>query len=283
MNPSLDPSRSGSDADPPPALELTDVGLARDGRKMLDAIDWTVRGDEHWVVIGANGSGKTTLLRVASLWLHPSRGRVKVLGDELGRTDVRRLRSRVGFVSAALADRLRVDLTAHQVVVSGRRGALEPWWHTYEDADFDRADQALKLLGVQHLAARLFGTLSSGERQRVQMARTLAADPEIVFLDEPTAGLDLGAREAFIARISATLSQPGAPPMVLVTHHVEEIPPGFTHALLLREGRAVAQGPISEVLTDANLSETFGLEVEVTTERSRWRAVARLEGDGLSL
>jgi iron complex transport system ATP-binding protein len=217
-------------------------------------------------------------LRIASLWLHPSSGSVHVLGEELGRTDVRPLRARVGVSSAALADQLRPDLVVRDVVVTSRRGALEPWWHTYDDVDRERAAAALARVGAEHLAARTFGTLSSGERQRVQLARTLAAEPELLLLDEPSAGLDLGAREDLLARVGALAVDPTVAPTVLVTHHVEEIPVGFTHVLLLRQGRVEAAGSLADTLTEAALSRTFGIDVRLAGEEGRWRAWARHPG-----
>ncbi|MBX3286487.1 MAG: ABC transporter ATP-binding protein [Actinobacteria bacterium] len=257
-----------------PVLELVGVGHRRDERSILHDVSWRVGPDERWVVLGPNGSGKTTLVRIASLWLHPSTGTVRVLGEELGRTDVRPLRARVGLVSAALADRLRVDLSVADVVVTSRRGALEPWWHAYDDHDRARAADALERVGAAHLAHRLFGTLSSGERQRVQLARTLAADPELLLLDEPSAGLDLGGREDLVARLGGLAADPDTAPIVLVTHHVEEVPPGFTHALVLRAGEVVAQGPIDEALTAPVLGAAFGLPVHLEADHGRWRAWA---------
>jgi iron complex transport system ATP-binding protein len=266
----ISPTRS-ADA----ALRLSGVGLRRDGRHLLRDIDWTVGPQDRWVVLGPNGSGKTTLLRIASLWLHPSTGSVEVLGHELGRTDVRTLRTRIGVASAALADRLRPDLSVADVVLTARQGALEPWWHTYTDEDRAIAADALAQLGVDHLADRPFATLSSGERQRVQLARTVAARPDLLFLDEPAAGLDLGGREELVARLGALVAAPHTGPTVLVTHHVEEIPVGFTHALLLREGALVAAGPLADILQDSLLSETFGLAIEVREQGGRWQARAR--------
>jgi iron complex transport system ATP-binding protein len=264
-----------NDPGPAPVLDVHDVSLVRDGRALLDHVTWTVRAGERWVVLGRNGCGKTTLLRIASLYLHPSSGTLRVLGETLGRTDVRTLRTRVGVASAAFADKLRPDLTARDVVMTAKHGALEPWWHTYDDADRARAGELLTRLGVGATADRAFGTLSSGERQRVQLARTLMNDAGLLLLDEPTAGLDLGGREDFVAAMGDLARDPEAPPIVLVTHHVEEIPPGFTHALLLRDGRVQLAGPLDEVVTEANLSACFGLPLVLSREADRWSARGR--------
>jgi iron complex transport system ATP-binding protein len=216
-------------------LSLRGVGLVRDGRALLDGIDLSVQAGERWVVLGPNGSGKSTLLRIAALQLHPSAGSVTVLGAELGRVDVRRHRQRIGWASAALADALRPELTALEVVMTAKHGALEPWWHTYDQEDRAAALGCLERLGVAGLSGRTFGTLSSGERQRVLVARTLMGSTGLVLLDEPTAGLDLGGRESLVAGLDALAADPSSAPVVLVTHHVEEIPPSFTSVLLLRE------------------------------------------------
>ncbi|MCU1454418.1 MAG: iron transporter ATP-binding protein [Acidimicrobiales bacterium] len=257
-----------------PVLDLRGVGLLVDGRLILDGIDWTVRPAERWAVLGPNGSGKTTLLRLASLWLHPSRGTLDVLGERLGRCDVRTLRARIGVASQAFADLLRPDVAGMDAVVSAKHGALETWWHTYEAADVARGQRVLDAMGVAHLAERRFGTLSSGERQRVQLARTLFAEPALLLLDEPAAGLDLGSREDLLQRLGRLADDPATPPTVLVTHHVEEIPPGFTHVLLLRDGAVAAAGPIATTLTEANLSACFGLPLRLVREDGRWRAWA---------
>ncbi len=263
---------------PPPAAEtalvLSGVGLRRGDQLILDGIDWQVRPAERWVVLGANGSGKTTLLRIASLWLHPSTGTVTVLGETLGRTDVRTLRVRVGVASQAFADLLRPELRVLDAVVTAKHAALEPWWHRYGDEDMAGAGEALERLGIRHLAQRKFGSLSSGERQRVQLARTLFGRPDLLLLDEPTAGLDLGAREDLVARLADLAADRTTPPTVLVTHHVEEIPAGFTHLLLLRDGRVLAAGPLAECLTEANLSACFGLDLRLAGEAGRYRAWA---------
>jgi len=220
-----------------PALRLTGVDVVRDGARLLEDVDWQVHDDERWVVLGPNGSGKTTLLRVASLYLHPSTGEVEVDGQVLGRTDVRTLRTRIGLASPAFGDLLRLQLTGTEVVMTARYAALEPWWHTYDDDDRQRARALLDRFGVLRTAERAVATMSSGERQRVLLARAFAGDPAIVLLDEPTAGLDLGGREDLVTSLGTAVGEREGPPTVLVTHHVEEIPVGTTHALLLRAGR----------------------------------------------
>jgi iron complex transport system ATP-binding protein len=257
----------------PPALRLDGVGLDRDGTSILHGIDWHVADGERWVVLGPNGSGKTSLLRIASLYLHPSRGEVAVAGEVLGRTDVRALRTRIGLASPAFGDLLRPQLTAREIVMTARHAALEPWWHRYDDADRARAGALLARFGVAHVADRPIATASSGERQRVLLARAFAGDPVLVLLDEPTAGLDLGGREDLVARLGAV--DPGGPATVLVTHHVEEVPTGTTHALLLRAGSILAQGPIDDVLTEPALSSTFGLPLTLERHGHRWSARAR--------
>jgi iron complex transport system ATP-binding protein len=249
--------------DAPVPLELEHIVFERAERRILDRISLRVRTGEHWVVLGANGSGKTTLLRIAAMYEHPSSGRVRVLGAEFGRTDVRRLRERVGYASAALAAQFRPELSPIDVVMTAKYAALEPWWHQYSDADRALARSRLEVMGVGSMADRTLGTLSSGEQQRVFLARTLMNDPGVVLLDEPSAGLDLGGREQLVDALGELLRLDGGPPLVLVTHHLEDVPPAMTHALLLRGGRAVAQGPIAEVLTTASLSECFGMPLEL--------------------
>jgi iron complex transport system ATP-binding protein len=247
----------------PVALELREVGFDRDGRRIIDTISLRVETGQRWVVLGANGSGKTTLVRIAALYEHPSRGSVWVLGERLGRTDVRTLRRRIGYSSAALAAQFRGDLPAVDIVKTARFAALEPWWHRYDDHDRERAVECLATMGVDRFAERSFGSLSSGEQQRVMLARTLMNEPGIVLLDEPSARLDLAGREQLVHALTELATDPSSPPFVLVTHHVDEVPVGVTHALLLRDGRAIAQGGIDDALTPASLSECFGLALEL--------------------
>ena len=258
-----------------PTLAMTGVGLVRDGRHLLRGVDWAVEAGERWVVLGRNGSGKSSLMRIASLYLHPSEGTVDVLGHRLGRTDVRRLRTRIGLASAGMADLLRPDLMAADVVVTAKNAALEPWWHRYDDADRDRALACLAEVGVEGLAPRSFGSLSSGERQRVLLARTLMTDPGLLLLDEPTAGLDLAGREVLVDGLATLAARADSAPIVLVTHHVEEIPNGFTHALLLDDGVVVAAGPLDDVLTAEILSSCFGMAIELEQRHDRWWAWGR--------
>jgi iron complex transport system ATP-binding protein len=255
-------------------LRLADVTVVRPPATLLDRVSWIVRPGERWVVLGPNGSGKTTLMRVASLYLHPSTGTVDVLGHRLGRVDVRRLRTRIGFVSPAFADMLRPEIAAVEAVMSAREAALETWWHTYGPDDLAAARALLARTGAASLAEQSFGTLSSGERQRVLLARSLWGDPGLVLLDEPTAGLDLGAREDLVRRLAHLADDAGTPPTVLVTHHVEEIPPGFTHALLIRGGRVLAAGPIDRTLDAEVLSATFGLALRLDRRDGRYSARA---------
>ncbi|WP_405143547.1 ABC transporter ATP-binding protein [Sphaerisporangium sp. NBC_01403] len=256
-------------------LRLQDVAVRRDGAALLRGIDWTVEEDERWVVIGPNGAGKTTLLQVAAALLYPSEGSVEILGERLGQTDVFDLRPRIGLASAALAEKVPPEEKVIDLVLTASYAILGRWNEEYDSGDVTRAVELIDQLGCAHLIRRKFGTLSEGERKRVQIARALMPDPELLLLDEPAAGLDLGGREDLVRRLSALAYDAKAPTMVLVTHHVEEVPSGFTHVLLLRHGSVVAQGPIEYVMTADNLSRTFG--VPLSLERSadgRWYARA---------
>jgi len=255
-----------------PVLRLQGVGLTRDGRDLLDGVDWTVEAGTNWVVLGANGSGKTSLVRIAALYDHPTRGTVEVLGGRLGTADVRSLRRRVGLVSHAMSDLVRPRLTATEVVMCAKYAALEPWWHQYSDEDRGRARSLLAARGVGDLADRPFGSLSSGERQRVLLARTLMADPGLVLLDEPSAGLDLGGREELVDVLEQLATDPSAPPVVLVTHHVEEVPPSFSHVLALHDGQVLARGPLATTLDGPLVSRCFGRPFELHHRDGRWSA-----------
>ncbi len=255
-------------------LRLRGVWLTRSGAHLLRDVDWSVAPHQRWAVLGPNGSGKTTLIQVAGVYLHPSRGEVEVLGERLGHTDVRLLRARIGLASASLALQLRPQLRAVEVVVTAKHAALEPWWHTYAATDFDAAEDRLASVGAGQLADRAFGTLSSGERQRVLLARTLMTDPGLVLLDEPTAALDLAGREQLVASLDRLAADPTSPATVLVTHHVEEIPASFTHVLLLRAGQVIAAGPIDEILTAERLGECFAMRLTLERRNGRYTAWA---------
>jgi iron complex transport system ATP-binding protein len=251
------------------------VAVRRGAATLVHDIDWTVELDERWVVLGPNGAGKTTLLRLAAAELHPTVGTVHVLGERLGRVNVFELRTRIGLTSAALGLRVPGDETVRDVVVSAGYGVLGRWRERYDAADTERADGLLAAMGVGALADREYGTLSEGERKRTLIARALMTDPELILFDEPAAGLDLGGREDLVGRLATLAADPDAPASVLVTHHVEEIPAGYSHALLLREGGVVAAGLLDDVLTAKNLSRTFGLPLSVQKRRGRYTAWRR--------
>ncbi|HXZ61730.1 MAG TPA: ABC transporter ATP-binding protein [Acidimicrobiales bacterium] len=253
-----------------PVISLRDVSVRRDGVVVLAEVDWTVGAADRWVLLGPNGAGKTTLVQVAGARLWPTAGAVEILGARLGHVDVRTLRPRVALVSASVTRQLRPELAARDVVASGLHGALETWWDEYDAADWAKADRLLALGGVGDIGDRTFGVISEGERQQVLLARALMSDPELVLLDEPFAGLDLGARERLLVRLADLATDPGSPPMVLVTHHCEEIPPGFTHAGLVRRGRLVAAGALRDVVTSARVSACFDVPVAVGCTDGRW-------------
>jgi iron complex transport system ATP-binding protein len=261
-------------------LELADVSVVRSGQYLLNEVTWAIAEGDRWVVLGPNGAGKTTLLQVASAQIHPTSGYAAVLGEILGTVDVFELRPRIGLTSAALADRIPRAEAVRDVVVTASYAVVGRWRELYDGYDVDRAGGLLERLGVGQLADRTFGTLSEGERKRVQIARALMTDPELLLLDEPAAGLDLGGREALVATLGQLAADPMSPATVLVTHHVEEIPTGFTHALLLRAGQVVASGPVEETITDEALSACFGLALTVSHNDGRWAARARQNGPG---
>ncbi|MBD8024235.1 ABC transporter ATP-binding protein [Microbacterium gallinarum] len=258
----------------PQVLEFSDVVVRRNAKDIVDHLDWTVSDDERWVILGPNGAGKTTVLQLADTLMHPTSGVVSILGERLGRTDVFELRPRIGFASSAMARRVPPEETVLNVVLTAAYSVLGRWREDYEDIDERRALRVLAEWKLDHLADRTFGTLSDGEQKRVQIARAVMTDPELLLLDEPTASLDLGAREELLTLLSGYAKAPTTPAMIMVTHHVEEIPVGFTHVLLLREGRAVAAGPVLQTLTADNLTETFGVQIQLTEHDGRYAARA---------
>ncbi|TNC17184.1 ABC transporter ATP-binding protein [Georgenia sp. 311] len=255
-------------------LRLADVTLRRGAKTILDGVDWSVDDGQRWVVLGPNGAGKTTVLQLAAARMFPTEGTVEILGDRLGTVDTSELRTRIGLASAALADRIPGRERVLDVVLTASYGVTGRWRESYDEYDTSRARDLLAAFAVDQLVDRHFGSLSEGERKRVQIARALMADPELLLLDEPAAGLDLGGREELVAALSELAGDRRSPVIVLVTHHVEEIPPGFGHALLLRSGTVEAAGPLEEVLTPQHLSRTFGLDLEVERHRGRWSARA---------
>lgn len=257
-------------------LELSGVSVVRDRKTILDGVDWTVESDERWVVLGPNGAGKTTLLNLASASMHPSSGAASVLGERLGKVDVFDLRPRIGFASTSMARRIPGEESVFDVVLTAAYSVTGRWNEQYEDVDVRRAERVMREWHLEELRDRRFGTLSDGEQKRVQIGRAVMTDPELLLLDEPAASLDLGAREELVRLLGDYASTPDAPGMIMVTHHVEEIPAGFTHALLISGGRIHAAGPIAEVVTGERLSEAFGLPLVVSTsEDGRFAARAQ--------
>lgn len=255
-------------------VELVEATVVRGGSNLLTDITWTVDEADRWVIIGPNGAGKTTLLQLLAAQIHPTDGMVSVLGEILGAVDVFDLRPRIGVTSAALADRIPRGESVGNVVVSASYAVMGRWHEEYDVTDFQRAALLMHQLRVEHLSKRTFGTLSEGERKRVQIARALMTDPELLLLDEPAAGLDIAGREALVETLSDIVADPDAPAVILVTHHLEEIPVGMTHAMLLRDGGVVAAGPIQQVLTDEHLSATFDMPLRVERSGNRWSARA---------
>lgn len=258
--------------DPDLLIDFTDVTVRRSGHTLVGPVTWQVELDERWVVLGPNGAGKTSLLRMAAAEMHPTSGIAHLLGEVIGKVDVNELRPRIGLSSAALANRVPLDEKVSDLVVSAGYAVLGRWRERYDDVDTDRAIDMLESLGAEHLSDRTYGTLSEGERKRVLIARALMPDPELLLLDEPAAGLDLGGREELVERLGDLAADPEAPAMVLVTHHVEEIPPGFTHGLLLNEGEVVAQGLLTDVLTSENLSDAFRQSIALDRVDGRYFA-----------
>lgn len=260
-----------------PIVSVLNASVVKDGTLLIDDISWDIAPGERWILFGANGSGKTTLLEVVSSYLFPTRGTVSLFGHKLGTVDARTIRSRIGYVGPAPTQLLRTHLPSLDIVITGLHASfVDTRWHTYEEHDWERARECLGILHAERLAAREFGTLSEGEKKRVLIARSLMAAPDLLLLDEPGAGLDLGARERLIDSLVSLATTPSTPPVVLVTHHVEEIPPGFDRILVLAEGRAVACGNLDDVLTADTLRSTFGMPLEVEKRQRRWRAWAEI-------
>lgn len=263
-----------------PLIDMAAVTVTIGGAVLLDRVDWCVRRGERWVVIGPNGAGKTTLLQLASTYRFPSRGTVHVLGHRLGRVDVRELRRGIGYASAELERMLDPRLTAHDAVIGALTATLVRWRADHGDAAHERASDLLARLGVGRLEDRRLSTLSEGERRRVQIARALMAQPDLLLLDEPAAGLDIAGRERLVTVLGglAVDDEPGA--VVFVTHHVEEIPRGFTHALLLADGAVVSAGPLDTTLTADALSRCVGMALDVDSSAGRYTARARVDASG---
>ncbi|MDX1889071.1 ABC transporter ATP-binding protein [Mycolicibacterium sp. 050158] len=253
-------------------IDFARVTLRRGGKTLVGPITWAVELDERWVVIGPNGAGKTSLLRIAAAMEHPSSGTAYVLGERLGKTDMAELRSRVGLSSSALSQRVPEGELVKDLVVSAGYAVLGRWRERYDDVDYEQAVDMLESVGAEHLSDRTYETLSEGERKRVLIARSLMTDPELLLLDEPAAGLDLGGREELVARLADLAADPDAPATVLVTHHVEEIPPGFSHCLILAEGKVVDSGLLTDVLTSDNLSKAFGQSIALEIIDGRYFA-----------
>jgi iron complex transport system ATP-binding protein len=255
-------------------LRLRGVGIRHERSMLLRDVDWTVRSDESWVIIGPNGAGKTTLLQIAGAMLFPTEGSVEILGEAVEDAEIIDLRTRIGLASSAVADRVPPAEKVIDLVLTASYGILGRTAEDYDSFDVTRAVELLDALGCAHLIRRSFATLSEGERKRVQIARSLMPDPELLLLDEPAAGLDLGGREDLLRRVSALARDPRAPTMIMVTHHVEEVPEDFTHGMLLRKGAVLAAGPLQDVFTERDLSRCFGVPLVVERRAARWTARA---------
>lgn len=266
------PTELDVETDPDLLIDFRDVRVRRGSTTLVGPVSWQVELDERWVVLGPNGAGKTTLLRLAAADLHPSDGIAFVLAERLGRVDVAELKPRIGLSSAATASRVPGEEKVVDLVLSAGYGVVGRWRESYDELDTERALEVLRLLGADHLGDRVFGTLSEGERKRALIARALMPDPELLLLDEPAAGLDLGGREDLVAVLSDLANDPDAPALVLVTHHVEEIPPGFTHALVLGHDGVVAAGPVDEVIDGEILGTAFDQPIQVERLGDRWFA-----------
>lgn len=260
-------------ADPEDLLvDMKGVSVVRDGRAIVEPMDWQVELDERWIIIGPNGAGKTTLMKLAAAQMFPTTGTVTLVGEQMGRVDLREIRTAIGMSSSAMAQRIPADEKVADIVISAGYDVMGRWREEYDEMDYERAVEILEQVGAYHLAEQRWGTLSEGERKRTLIARALMTDPELLLLDEPGAGLDLGGREDLIELLSQLAADPDSPAIVMITHHVEEIPPGFTHGMLLDEGQVVAQGVLEDVMTDKYLTKTFHQPIEIRQEDGRWFA-----------
>ncbi len=253
-------------------IDFRGVELRRGGKTLVGPVDWQVELDERWVIIGPNGAGKTSLVRMAAAEEFPSTGTAFVMGEQLGKTDMRDLRAMIGISSAAVQHRIPDNERVDDLVVSAGYAVLGRWREDYGDMDFSRANRIMEQTGCTHLAERTWGTLSEGEKKRVILARALMPNPELLILDEPTAGMDLGGREDLVGYLGDLALDADAPAIVMITHHVEEIPYGFTHAMILDEGEVVAKGLINSVLTSDSLTRAFGQPIQVDRIGERYFA-----------
>ncbi len=261
-------------------IDLNMVTVIRGGKNILENIDWKVAAQDRWVIMGPNGAGKTTLMQICTGFLHPTSGTARILGERLGRTDVRELRTRIGLSSAALNNYLPLDETVFNTVLTAAYAVTGRWREKYDDIDFQRTEELLANWGLSNFSDRLIGTLSEGERKRTHIARALMSDPEILILDEPAAGLDVAGREDLVSRLANLAGDQRSPCLILVTHHVEEIPPNFTHALLLSDAKITATGPVQEVIKSEPMSIAFKTPLDVEFGDDRWYARGRQPSKG---
>ncbi len=255
-------------------ISLRDVSVIRDGKAILGPLTWDVGAGERWVILGPNGAGKSTLFHILATTTHPTSGSATTLGETLGKVDVFELRTRIGLVTNQLLEDIPYAERVIDVVLTAAYAVVGRWNESYDLWDESRALALLTTLGVRSLGERLFGTLSEGEKKRVLIARAMMSNPEIMLLDEPAAGLDLGGREDLLKRLDLLASDPKAPATLIVTHHIEEIPLGTTHALLLNHGKVVSSGLINSVITDEHLTSAYGLPITVHQEAGRFFAKA---------
>lgn len=254
---------------------LSNAIVSRSGKDILGPVSFTLSEGERWVILGPNGAGKSTLLKLLATEIFPTKGEVQLLGHQMGKVDVFELRTRIGVCGSMKHEQIPSDESVKDVVLTAAYAVLGRWNEAYDLWDESRASALLVTFGVRDLAERLYGTLSDGERKRVQIARALMIDPELLLLDEPTAGLDMGGREDLLARFAAFATDNRAPVTVTVTHHIEEIPAGTTHALLLKDGKVAVSGPVNQVVTSQHVSAVFGIEMEVTGNNGRFYARAK--------